>query len=656
MQTLKVCLCSWRRLVTGAGIVHQPRLHATAGAIYGQAGFALAKVVDVTLAKDLVLKRIAAGDKIADAMKSVGRSYETYRDWRKNDPAFKAEAERVRAARNDGKKATDAVPDFPEFCATYLDKPIPHHHLRAWDVINGRDPRDLHESMQYQPGTEPGRYMILNFPPDHAKSTVWNVQYVLWRLIKDPNIRVITVSKNQTMAKKFLAQIKFYLTNPSLFPELHAAFAPEGGWKSLEKADGLAWRENMIYVSGRTQAEKDPTIEALGIGGQIYGARADLIILDDIEDFSSAGQYESHAGYIGQDVFSRLDKQHGQLIVLGTRVGVIDIYRHLRDEAKDEFGNPTYTYFAQPAILDGDTGPSADWTVLWPERMPPKAIAAAKSAMTDPRRFTFVYQQQDVSEFATFPPRAVDASVNARRFHGPMVPNAVGHRPAGMHGLYTVGSWDPASSAGRNAFIVMGTDKITKRRWVLDVWTKKGAVPRETIQLLKDWTIKYEINEWRIEKNAVQQFITQLPEIRDFLSGHGATLKEHETRQNKWDPNMGVEGTLAPLFLSCVDDIDGQLVQKPDGSGLIELPSLRHNQHVGTLCQQLKAWEPENKKLVQDLVMALWFAELGVRQYHRGGIGDRTHMNSRYTSRAGIASRSTVTIDELNQRGLIRAI
>jgi hypothetical protein len=607
-------------------------------------------------AKDLVLARIATGMTATNAMKSVGRAYETWRDWRKNDPVFKEKAASIKAAVRHGLVKESEVPDFPEFCEKYLGRPLPLHHLRAWDVIRGLPPRDMHDSMQYQPGNDPGRNLIINFPPDHAKSTVWNVQYPLWRLVKDPDIRVITVSKNQGMAKKFLSQIKFYLNNENLYPELHAAFAPKGGWKSAEKSDGLAWRENMIYISGRTQAEKDPTVEALGIGGQIYGARADLIILDDIEDYSSAGLYESHAAYIGQDVFSRLDKEHGQLIVLGTRVGVMDIYRYLRDEAKDEDGEPFYSYFAQPAILDGEHGHSSEWKVLWPERMTPKAIASAKAAMTDPRRFQFVYQQHDVSTYATFPAEAVEAAINRRRFHGPMHVGASGHRPKGMHGLYVVGSWDPASSAGYNAMIVAGTDRDTQHRWVMDVWNKKGALPGECIQLLKDWTVTYGINEWRIEKNAVQSFITQLPEIRDFLSGHGCRLVEHQTTNNKWDPSMGVEGTLQPLFLSCVESFDGKYVAKPDGHGLISLPSPRNFRGTTELCEQLKSWEPEAKKLVQDLVMALWFAELGLRQYLRGGIGQLTHLKSRYTSRGATERRVSYSIEDLHDKGLINAL
>lgn len=602
-------------------------------------------------AKRLVLSRVATGQRVSDAMQSVGRSSETYRDWRKNDPVFRDEMFAIRDRLAAGVVSRSDVPDFPEFCERFL-KPLPLHHLRVWDVLCGREPRDWHESMLLVRGAvdpdDGTKNVIINMPPDHAKSTVWNFEYIVWSIVQNPDVRIAVVSKSQGMAKKFLAQVKFVLGNPSLFPELHAAFAPAGGWRSDNPTDGLAWRENLIYVKGREQAEKDPTVEALGIGGHIYGARFDKIILDDVEDYGTASHYEQHGALIGQDIYSRLDKDHGELLVLGTRVGVMDIYRHLRDESKTEDDQPFYTYYSQPAILENDTGHSSTWKVLWPERMPYKSIARAKAAMTDPRRFAFVYQQLDVPDEATFPTACVDGSLNRRRQHGPMAPGALGHRREGMQGLYVVGSWDPASSAGRNAFIVGGTDRASQHRWILDVWTKKGAVPRETIQLLKDWTVKYSINEWRIEKNAVQSFITQLPEIRDFLSGHGCRLVEHQTYGNKWDPSLGVEGCLVPLFLSCAEDIAGRLVAVGEAKGLISLPSPRSCPNVLDLCEQLKRWEPNNKRITQDLVMALWFAELGLRAYLRGGAGTVSHLRSPFASRSDLRRRGVVPIEDLS--------
>lgn len=569
------------------------------------------------------------------------------------------------------------MPDFPEFAEKYLFQPLPLHQLRAWDVLNGSEPRDFwapestaeepiqrYPLMQYQEGSEGTDQVILNFPPNHGKSATWTMNWVTWLINRDPSIRIIIVSKTQRLAKQFLLGVKQRLTHPR-YEAMHAAFGPEGGWRSDDKADGLAWREDMIYAKGRDPSEKDPTVQALGIGGQIYGTRADLVILDDCEDLTNYGSYEQHANWVAQEVSSRLEPETeseaaGRLVVLGTRVGPMDMYRYLRDNAKTLDDEPTYTYFSQPAILENEH--SSDWTtwvVLWPERMSPKVIRKKRSAFANGRHFQLIYQQNDVPDDATFPAEAVNASVNRQRFHGALTPGAPGQRREGMQGLYVVAGWDPASSAGYNAMVVVGVDKrhgARAKRWVLDVWTRKGVYPAESMKRLEDWTKKYKVNEWRIEKNAVQQFITQLPEIRNFLTGQSSKLNEHQTNDNKWDPDKGVEATLQPLFLAAVDIIEGRMIPKtygvqmteplPDGDGRIDLPSPNNCPGVDKLKEQLTTWEPEKKRQIQDLVMALWFAELGVRQYLRSGLGSQTHAHSKFTSRGAVARRGIYRFDQ----------
>lgn len=621
--------------------------------------------IDPAQAKEIVLQKRAAGVPVKDAMQSVGRSYETWRDWRKTDLDFKARSDRIRDRLGRGETEKSPVPDFPEFAEKFLFQPLHEHQLRAWDVLSGREPSDFWmldddgdrvqrwPLMQYQPGSEGTDQVILNFPPNHGKSATWTMNWVTWLINRDPSIRIIIVSKTQRLAKQFLLGVKQRLTHPK-YEAMHVAFAPEGGWRSDDKADGLAWREEMIYVKGRDPSEKDPTVQALGIGGQIYGTRADLVILDDCEDLANYGSYEAHANWVAQEVSSRLepevaDEPPGRLVILGTRVGPMDMYRYLRDNAKTLDDEPTYTYFSQPAILEGVNSPEWEtWRVLWPERMTAKVLRKKRAAFANPRHFQLIYQQNDVPDEATFPAEAVNASINRQRFYGPMTPGATGHRLEGMHGLYTIGSWDPASSSGYNAMIVLGTDRMTKRVWVLDIWNKKGVFPEQSIQRLKDLTVKYDIKEWRIEKNGVQQFIAMLPEIQMFLRDRGAKLMPHETRQNKFDPSYGVEGLLQPLFLSCVKILDDKMVPLPDGKGQIELPSPRNCPGVGTLVEQLTTWEPDNKKQVQDLVMALWFGVLAARAYTRGGMGQQNHIASRFTPRKDVARRGVHTFERFH--------
>jgi hypothetical protein len=117
------------------------------------------------------------------------------------------------------------------------------------------------------------------------------------------------------MARKFLGAIKTRLSHPA-FMKLQVAFGPNGGFK----ADATQWSADMIYLgTGRDSGEKDPTVQALGLGSQIYGARADLIILDDVVMGSNAHEWEKQIDWLQKEVITRLGR-YGKLIIVGTRV------------------------------------------------------------------------------------------------------------------------------------------------------------------------------------------------------------------------------------------------------------------------------------------------------------------------------------------------
>ncbi len=574
----------------------------------------LTKDLHVDKAKAKVVELLRAGAKVAPAMAAVQRTEETYKDWRKTDPNFKEQVDLLRLissrARADG-LSSNPVPDFPEFADVYLKQPLFAHQLRQWDALNGRVPRDMHPSMVYREG-RPTRFLF-NMPPNHAKSTTWTMNYVTWRIVKDPDIRVIIVSKTRGMAQKFLGGIKARLTNPR-YRELQAAFAPEGGWKDSESS----WTATEIYVRGKGDGEKDPTVQALGVGGQIYGARADLIILDDVQDLGNAPATDAHLDWLGQEVATRPDDS-GIIMVVATRVAPIDLSMRLRDDQYDDSGfddesedaapsapTPVWTYLAQPAVLEYSERPK-DWLTLWPEMFPGKALVRKRADLRTAQRFALVYQQEDVADDATFPAGAVACSVNKTRAQGVMNPDAPGHREAGMRGLTVIGGVDPAT-VGHTAMIVYGVERATGKRWVLDGWNEAGASPLTIRNKLRFFTEKYRVSEWIVERNAFQAYLSRDEELLRSLYELGSRITEHYTTGNKHDPDFGV-AAMAPLFLSCGTENDSGSWERIKGGGLIDLPNPRLARFVEQLMTQLILWQPGALKQGQktDLVMALWF-------------------------------------------------
>jgi hypothetical protein len=415
-------------------------------------------------------------------MRSVGKSVKTYEYYRSSDKAFATEVDRIRLVRA-GADVRKQPPPFEAFSREYLGQEVFTHQQQWVDLLEGHKPRDLHPSEIYVPG-EPD-LLIVNTPPEHAKSTTITTNYTTWRICQDPNVRVIIISRTQTMAKKFLTQIKGRLTHPS-FRKLQEEFGPAEGFD----AGSVSWTQDLIYISDdvRDSGEKDPTVQALGIRGQIYGARADLIIMDDCVDHTNAHEFEKQIEWIQTEVMSRLTPT-GKLLVVGTRMAPLDLYSELQKPEHYPDEESPWTYLAQPAVLEFDEDP-AKWVTLWPKSNVPAIGAkpedlipdedgyypkwdgvhlAKRRARMQPRTWAMVFMQQQVVDDSTFPQEAVNGCVNGQRMAGRMVPEGTGHRPQGMAGMYVVAGLDPAM-AGNTAAVVMGVDRTTRKRWVLDVF------------------------------------------------------------------------------------------------------------------------------------------------------------------------------------------
>lgn len=555
------------------------------------------------------------GYSVQRAMDAVGRSVKTYEYYRKTDQEFSTQVDKVRSmtARGEINGAKGEVPPFPEFSEKFLGTKVFKHQEHWIDLLEGREPSDVHPAITHEPGSPD--LIIINTPPEHAKSTTITVNYAVYRICQNPNIRIMVVSKTQAMAQKFLLSIKNRLTHPK-YQDLQLTFGPPGGFQKGSDS----WKQDLIYLSSesRDSGEKDPTVQAIGIRGHIYGARADLIIMDDCVDHTNAHEYERQIDWIQSEVMSRIDNDGGRLLVIGTRLRPKDLYSELRDEARYPDETSPWTYFAQPAVLEFDEDPEK-WVTLWAKtNIPPVSgngepdenglydkwtgpALNKKRSRISPNLWAMVYQQQQVHEDAAFPTAAVKGVINGARNFGIIPRGKNGVRYNGMDGLIVVAGLDPAGS-GYTAAVCLAIDVSTQKRYLLDVSNKAAMKPDEIRELIKGWTDKYKISEWRVEKNAFQTMLTQDREVREYLSSRGAILREHHTGQNKWDTNFGV-ASLTTLFYGW-----------EDGKALIEFPSTHASEGLKTLIEQLVTWYPDAPKSQKtDTVMAFWFAELGVR-------------------------------------------
>ena len=592
---------------------------------------ATAKRAEVARTKAEILSLYEQGHTIGDACRLAGKSAEIWKYYRNSDPDFKERGDLIRARQVGARTAGPVDISFEDFSEKYLNTKLFTHQLQWIDAIEGRTPRDLHPSQTFIAG-DPDT-VIINVPPGHSKSTTITMNYVTYKIVTNPEFRVVIISKTETMAKKFLAGIKRRLTS-SQFSKLQIDFAPPEGFERSAEM----WSSKMIYFGHGESDQKDPNIEALGIGQQIYGARADLIILDDVEDLNNAHQYAAHLDYIMQDVMTR----DAPLLVVGTRVAPVDLYSELMNPEHYDGESSDWTYLSQPAILETADDP-ADWVTLWPKTDRPHPIhpgtqdenglwpkwdghrLARLRRKIKPATWALVYQQQPVTEDSTFTIEAINACQTARN-RGTKVKVDNG---------YTIAGLDPATQAGYTACIVLTVDRRTGKRYVVDVFNRqlRAAGLR---QLIEDFTEKHGINEWRIERNAFQAFLTQDREINQFLAARGVRLREHSTNTNKHDPEWGV-ASMDSLFRGWQDK-----------QAILDLPANNQNEAYRTLKEQLVTWYPGHPKTQKtDLVMALWFAELAARELVKDlGLSRQNHLDNPFLSENDRQNQVVIDIDE----------
>lgn len=115
----------------------------------------------------------------------------------------------------------------------------------------------------------------------HSRVVIWSatetgktnsisIGRVLYELGRNPRKRIVILSDTSTQAAKIVGAIKRYIETSE---ELHLVFP--------KLKPGVVWRHDAITVE-RDTIGKDFSVQAVGYGGAVNGARADLIIIDDL--------------------------------------------------------------------------------------------------------------------------------------------------------------------------------------------------------------------------------------------------------------------------------------------------------------------------------------------------------------------------------------
>lgn len=163
----------------------------------------------------------------------------------------------------------------------------------------------------------PIRRKLICIPRGCFKSSIASVAYPIWRLMRDPNIRILLDSELYTNSKNFLREITQHLESEKFVSIF-------GDWRSS------TWNQSEIIVKPRNRIIKEASITAGGIGTTKVGQHFDLIIGDDYNSPQNSQTQEGRKSVIDHYQYNRsiLDVD-GEYAVVGTRYSEDDIIGHI---------------------------------------------------------------------------------------------------------------------------------------------------------------------------------------------------------------------------------------------------------------------------------------------------------------------------------------
>lgn len=476
------------------------------------------------------------------------------REIRAGTPRARAEArrtEQLRRARTD--------------CGALVEYAIPHEKTGR-RIRNAPFHWEWHRILDREP------FAVIIAAVEHGKTQQIGVGRPLWMIGNDPESRGALISNTSSQAEKLLGAISTHIVENPRIREVFPHLVP-----SSRQAD--PWHSTQITVRRETIA-KDPTIQALGVGGPVVGSRLDWAILDDVLDFENtrtAEQLTKLLDWFDSTLWTRLTA--GAVCwVIGTPWHPSDLL-HLLEQRPDWF-------CARYAAVHNPKASPADWRPRWPESFSVARLLTKQRNMTPHnfgRKFLCTVRHDTTARFQQ---AWIDRCVaNGRGWH--LLKHAP-KTPGGRSLPCFTGVDLGVGQDEQHDLTVLFTIAIDARgrRIVVDIQSGRWTAP-EIIRRIGDVQQRYE-SIVTVESNGAQRFLLQWPGAQRLNIVPFTT-----TAGNKYDEAYGVESI-------AVEMRNGQWVIPSGPSGAELAPE------VQAWINDLLFYQPAGH--TGDRLMGSWFA------------------------------------------------
>ena len=208
-------------------------------------------------------------------------------------------------------------------------------------------------------------------PRNSGKTTIWAKKAPLWMLGKNPNLKILLLSRTMNRASSNMRFIKVNIESNKrvrlVFPKLKPS---------------VPWSDDEIVVEN-TRNDAEASVLARGLEGSITGFRADRLIVDDLIDKTNVmteTQRSKVHEFWDEQVMPILNPD-AKIYAIGTRYHSRDFYTRLMEESG--FKENTFMFPAFKLNEDGEeileNGKPISY---WPERWSTDRLLQMKEEIT----------------------------------------------------------------------------------------------------------------------------------------------------------------------------------------------------------------------------------------------------------------------------------
>lgn len=444
-----------------------------------------------------------------------------------------------------------------------------------------------------QEPTPYGRRLIL-MPRGSLKTTIVSQAYVLWRIARDPNIRVLLDSEVRTNSKSFARVIRSHIEGNQRFIQLFGELKREPGWT------------DDYFTVARTFEAREPTVMTAGMDQTVVSQHYDLIVADDLVTDKTVTTPEmlrktvEHYRLLLPLLESPQVNPDVELVLVGTRWDDADLYGYvLRESGMEPFEA------VQMLLEQGGVGQIGDWSVFY-----------RRCYREDGRPLCSMYTEEGLRKIRE---RLGEYHFAAQYLNDPVpVESATFRRewfrywqPPLPDDLVVYMTVDPAISTRKHgdysAAVVVGVSPEGKR-YVLHAWRQRAS-PRELIDRIFSLYEEYQPQVVGIEQVSFQAALQVLLEeemsrrgvylpIRALLPDHGHT-KEMRIRslQPLYESGQLLHPHSSVTTRGAISDLELELLRFPRGQNDDLADALAYHMYLVRGIKRRytrREYEPEN--------------------------------------------------------------